>query len=406
MKIVIVGNGPAAVKALEAIAVCRASLPADDLEITVISPERTAAYFPMFLAEYLTGELGEAEMRLEESHGLLPERLLGEKVVEVKDTVNRVILASGQGISYDKLLIASGASPLKPPIRGIDKEGVYFFNRLEDARKLIEQIPSVRDVIIVGAGAIGIETAIAFQRMGKNVLVVEMLCQCLPQMLDEDLAGYLEGKLSSLGIRFMLGECVSEIMGDNRARGIVVGDKEISGDLVLVACGFSPNIDFLRSSGVRVNQGVLVDEKMRTNVPNIYAAGDVAESLDPYGGHELVFNWYNAIDQGWTAGCNLVGVDSTCQASPTLAVLKGLEIPVVSVGRKYSQDGYEILSNASQAAGIYEKIFIKNNRIDCYQAIGVSDKVGLMYGYIRERKDIGGIKNRLCGDYATANLVT
>jgi nitrite reductase (NADH) large subunit len=405
MEIVIVGNGPAAIKALEAIATLKAMSDADKLRITVVSGERTAPYSPMFLVDYLTRELREEDILLGEKHGLSPHRLLGEKVIRVEDNENRVVLKNGREISYDRLLIVSGASALKPPIKGIDKEGVHFFNRLVDVKRLRQEVPSAKNIVIIGAGAIGLEAAIALNKMGKDVLIVELLCQCLPQMLEEDLAKYLEMKLSTLGIRFLLGESVSEITGNDRATGIVVGDKEIAGDLVLVACGLSPNIDFLRSSKVRTNRGILVNERMQTNVPNIYAAGDVAESIDPYGGYELVFNWYNAIDQGWTAGCNLLGVKNTYKASPSLVVLKGTEPPVISVGRKYGGNGYETLSYTNEEKGVYEKIFIKDNRVDCYQAIGMSDKVGLMYSYIKERKDIGQIKGMFGDNYSSVNLV-
>jgi NAD(P)H-nitrite reductase large subunit len=143
---------------------------------------------------------------------------------------------------------------------------------------------------------------------------------------------------------------------------------------------------------------------MQTSVPNIYAAGDVVESLDPYGGYELVFNWYNAIDQAMIAGYNLIGVENTYKTSPALAVIKGADPPVISVGRKYSEEGYEILSYTDKQKGLYEKIFVRDNRIDCYQAIGISDKVSLIYGYIKGRKDVLRIKSMLRGNYGPAHL--
>ena len=405
MEIVIIGNGPAAVKALEAMATYKVVSNAGSAKITIISCEKAAPYFPMLLADYLSGELGEQEILLGDDHGLSPQRLLGETVVRLDDSRNRVVMESGREIGYDKLLIASGASPLKAAIDGIDKEGVYFFNRLADVKKLSQQIPSAKNVVIIGAGAIGVELAIAFSKMGINVLVVELIDQILPQMLDEELARHVERELVSSGVRFMLGGSVSQITGDKRAKGIVVGGREVSADLLLVAVGVKPNIDFLGSSNVRVNKGILVNEKMQTNVPNIYAAGDVAESIDPYGGYELAFNWYNAVDQGWIAGCNLIGVENIYRASPSLVALKGLGTPVISIGRKYGENEYETLSFTDREKGLYEKIFMKNNVIDCYQAIGIVDKIGLIYGYIRERKDIGSIKGVLGNDYCPANFV-
>ncbi len=395
MEIVIIGNGPAAVKALEAITHYKDASKEDITSITIVSAELTAAYAPMFLADFLSGELGEEEILLGDDHGLSPQRLLGEIVVRVDDSRNRVVMESGREIGYDKLLIASGASPLKAAIDGIDREGVYFFNRLDDVKRLAQRIPSAQDVIIIGAGAIGIEAAIAFNKMGKDVLVVELLGQILSQILDAELARHVERELTSSGVSFMLGEGVSEVAGGKRATGVVVGGKEIPADLIVVAVGVKPNIDFLGSSGVRVDQGIIVNERMQTSMPNIYAAGDVAESIDPYGGYELVFNWYNAVDQGWVAGGNMIGIENTYRASPALVALKGLETPVISIGRKYGEIGYETLSFTDAERGVYEKLFIKDNRMDSYQAIGITDRVGLMYGHIKERKDIGSIKDGL-----------
>jgi NAD(P)H-nitrite reductase large subunit len=397
MKIVIIGNGPAAVRALQTIATHKALSKTEEFEVIVISQERAHAYSPMLLVGYFTGELLEKEILLRESHPLSHKKLLGEKVIKVQDTKNKITLESGKEISYDRLLIASGASPLIPFIKGMNKEGIYFFNRLKDVRKLSRQYPNSQDIIIIGAGAIGIELAIALKKLGKNVLIMELLDQILPQILDKDLAEYFERELSFSGIKFLLGEPVIEVTGDDRAIGIIVGNKKIDGDLILVTTGVKPNVDFLKFSNVKVNTGILVNETMQTSVPNIYAAGDVAESLDPYGGHELVFNWYNAIDQAMIAGYNLIGIEKPYKPSPALAVIKGADPPVISVGRKYGEEGYETLSYTDKQRSLYEKIFIRNNRIDCYQAIGISDKVSLIYNYIKGRKDVRSIKGLLGG---------
>jgi NAD(P)H-nitrite reductase large subunit len=405
MKIVMIGNGPAAIRALEAIASYQSDLNVDELDITMVSGESTPPYSPMFLADYLTRELDKDGILLVEKHGLSPVRLLGSNVIGLKDNEKKVLLDNGEEISFDRLLIASGTSQIIPPIAGTDKDGVHYFNRLGDVTGLSRQLPITRKIIVIGAGLTGIEAAIAFNEMGKEVLVVESFSQCLPQMLDKDLADIVEKRLSDLGIRFLLGESVSEITGNKRADGIIVGDREIAGDLVLLASGVTPNIDFISSSRVKVNRGVLVNQQMQTSVPGIYAAGDVAESIDPYGSNELVLSWYNAVEQGWTAGCNIIGNESKCPFSPGLAVLKGVEKPVVSVGRIYDNIEYETLYNAKETAGIHERIYLNDDIIDCYQAIGTPDRVGLMYGYIKERKDISGIKDLLLDCHLSAALV-
>lgn len=399
MRIVIIGNGPAAIKALQAIATCGDA--SKRPEITVISAEKTPAYSPMFLTDYLSGNLKETELLLRDNYGLPVKRILVAKVIEVKDNQNKVIIGDGKEIHYDKLLIASGASPVKPPIKGIDKKEVYFFNRLSDARKMSHRLQKVRNAIVVGAGAIGIEIAVTLNKMRKEVIVIEALNQILPEMLDDDLSQYLKKELSHRGIKFWLGMAVSEVTGNRQASGVVIGNREIHGDLVIIAIGVKPNVDFLASSCVNLGRGILVNERMQTNIANIYAAGDVAESIDPYGGHELVFNYYNAIDQGWIAGCNLIGIEKAYEASPGLSVLKGMEFPVCCIGRKYSKNGYEILVHTDEKRGIFEKIFIRDSHIDCYQALGIWDKIGQMYGYIKCRKDISQVKETLLAPFST-----
>src|SRR4030042_4065975 len=123
MKIVVIGNGPAAVRALQTITINEALSKAEEVKITLVSQERTSAYSPMFLLGYLTGQLGEEEIHLRESHHLSLKKLLGEKVIKVQDSKNRIILESRKEIGYDRLLIASGASPLIPSLKGINKEG-------------------------------------------------------------------------------------------------------------------------------------------------------------------------------------------------------------------------------------------------------------------------------------------
>jgi nitrite reductase (NADH) large subunit len=404
-RVLMIGNGPATMSALGAIATHKATSKTDEFEITVISQEKTPAYAPMYLLGYLIGELRRENIMLGDGHGLSPKRLLGEKVIKIHDSKNKVVLGSGREIGYDRLLIASGASALMPTmIKGISKKGVHYFNRLDDVKRLSKEIPNTKTIIIIGAGVVGIEAAIAFNKMGKKVLVAELLDQILPQTLDKELARYFEKILSSLGITFSLAKGVSEITGNDRATGVVVGNKELRGDLILITAGVKPNVGFLKSSSVKLNTGIPVNEKMQTNVPDIYAAGDVAESLDPYGKYELAFNWYNAIDKGWAAGCNLAEAEYTYKASPCLAVLKGAEPFVTSVGRKYGDNGYEIISHIDKYRGIYQKVFIRDNRIDCYQAIGIPDKVALMYSFIKGRKDIRDLEDILVGNWGPAYL--
>jgi len=401
MKIAIIGYGPAAIRALEAIDHYAYVSSGDSPEVCVISSEKTDAYGPMFLIKYITLQLMEDQVfLLPKGHGYsFPFRkVLGNRAVQVMEKEKIVVLEDGQGINFDKLLITTGASPITPPIGGLAKKGVFFLNLLNDARKISRAVKDASDVLIIGAGAMGIEAAVAFKCLGKRVKVVELAGQILPQTLSPNLAAYAQERLEARGIEFWLGEGVSEIIGKDRAVGVVTsGEKEINGDMVLITAGVHPNIDLVESTAIKTSKGIIVDDKMETNIPDIYAAGDVAESQNPYGDYEIVFNWYSAISQGWVAGCNLMGQEKNYYFCPLLSSLKEVDFPVISIGRK-RKDRYELLSHIDERRGIMEEIYIRDNYIDCYQAVGLRDKAGLMYSFIKNRKQVSRLKPILVSD--------
>lgn len=410
MKIAVIGFGPATVKALEAIDRYIDVSSGDGHEVSVISSETEDPYAPMFLIKYITGQLTESDLFLlpEEHEYSFPfKRILGKRVVLIKEKNKTVVLEDGQEIGFDKLLIASGASPIIPPIRGLAKEGVFFLGRLDEAKKISQALEQASDFVIVGAGAMGMEAAIAFNQLGKRVKVVELARQILPQTLGPNLAKYAQGELEVQGLEFWLGEAVSEIIGKDRAVGVVTkGGKEIKGNLILVTAGVQPNTDFLNSTAIKINKGIVVNDQMETSIPDVYAAGDVAESGNPYGDYELVFNWYSAISQGWVAGCNLMGQQKSYHFCPMLSALKEVDFPVISIGRK-GNGRYEHLSHRDESRGVLEEIYVRDNFIDCYQAIGVRDKAGLVYSFIKHRKRVDDLKTALVSDsFKAAQLIS
>jgi NAD(P)H-nitrite reductase large subunit len=405
MKIAIIGYGPAAVRALEAIEYCAALSSAQGPEVTVISPEQEDPYAPMFLIKYATGQLTERQLRLvpgDREYSFPLERVLGKRAVQVMEKDKSVVLEDGQEIGYDRLLIASGASPVIPPIEGLDKKGVHTLRSLEDAKRVTGALNQVSGVVVIGAGALGMEAGIAFHNLGKRVKVVEFFGQILPQTLSPPMAEYVKEKLEARGIQFCLGEAVSEIIGKESAEGVVTqGGKEIKGDLILITAGVQPNMDFVKTSGIRTAAGIIVDDRMETNIPDIYAAGDVAESRNSFDEYELVFNWYSAVSQGWVAGCNIMGLEKSHLFSPMLSALKEIDFPVISIGRRGS-DGYECLSRKDEKREILEEIYIRDNTIGCYQAIGIRDKAGLIYSFIMNRRKVNKVKTGLLTDHFNA----
>lgn len=398
MKILILGYGPAAIKALEAVEHYADASSIQRPDVTVISSQDGDAYAPMFLIKYITGQLTERQLMLvpdRKEYNFPLRKILGKRVVRVMEKKKTIVLEDGQEVGFDKLLIATGASPIIPPIKGLTKKGVFYITRLDGAKKISQVLEQTNNVVIIGAGAMGMEAAIALHNLGKKVKVVELVGQILPQTQGLDLAKYAQKKLESQGLEFCLGEAVAEIIGDERAEGVLTqGGKEIKGDLIIITAGVKPNMEFLKTRAIKTDRGIIVNDGMETNISGIYAAGDVVESKNRYGGYELVFNWYSAVSQGWVAGCNMMGGQESYRFCPMLSALKEVDFPIISIGKKRESHG-RLLAYKDEKKGIFEEFYISDNHIDSYQAIGIKDKAGLIYSLIKNRKRVDKIEESL-----------
>lgn len=199
-----------------------------------------------------------------------------EKTVRVKD----VTTGAEESFDYDKLVIATGASPAVPPVAGMDKQGVFTIRTPEDAVGVRAYVGEngVKKAVVVGAGFIGLEMAENLQQKGVSVTVIDFAPQILPNILDPEMAAYGKRHLLKQGIRVITGTKAEEITGDGQVTGIKTTAGMLSCGLVVMAAGIRPNTDFLADSGIELNRGtVVVDAQMRTNLPDVYAAGDCVQ---------------------------------------------------------------------------------------------------------------------------------
>jgi len=185
-------------------------------------------------------------------------------------------------LPYDSLILATGASPFVPPIKGREKQGVFVVRTLEDGEQIDAAIKTAKNAVVIGAGLIGLEVAIAFVERGLQTTVVELLPQTLPAMLDEDMAKIVQTKLEEKGLRVIVGSGVSEILGGEKVTGVVVGEEQIPADIVVVATGIRVNNQLTQEAGIALGEtkGIKTNMRMETNVKDIYAAGDCAESMN------------------------------------------------------------------------------------------------------------------------------
>jgi NADH dehydrogenase/NADH oxidase (H2O2-forming) len=206
--------------------------------------------------------------------------LIRDRAVEI-DFENKVVKTEqNDQYSYNELIIATGADPILPPIKGAELDGVMTFKSENDLKKILEIVESeVKNVSVVGAGAIGIELAQALNEKGINTNLIDMMPTVLPNMLDQDIAAEAEAELKELGINLYLDKRVVELKGDSALKAVKLDNQEeIESELAVFAVGMKPNVDFLKDSDLEIAaDGILVNEKMETNIEDVYAAGDCVQ---------------------------------------------------------------------------------------------------------------------------------
>ncbi len=388
MRTVIIGAGPAGTTVAETLRQYDARA-----EIVLISSEPFPPYAPPALIEYfLTGR--EAHFWKGKD---LPERLgldyrPGARVVAVLPEERIIRLASGDTLSYDRLVIATG-SRLYAPVPGAEKPGVYNFKSLSAAEELVRQVREGRahSALIVGAGFIGVEIALLLRDLGLTVTQVEMTDRVMPRMLDAETAEIALAVMRGRGIDVRLNTKALAFLGEPRAEAVALESGEVlTADLLIAATGVKPNIEFLEGSGIETRWGVLVDNHLRTNVPDVYAAGDVAETIDRVTGERYVHAIFpNVVAQGRVVAYNLLGWDVAYEGADNMNSLKHLGLPIIAVGE---MTGEELRVRRD---GLLRKVYVQDNRIVGFRLAGDIRAAGIYRALMNKRVDVGPFKHRL-----------
>ncbi len=354
-RVVIVGAGVAAITAAE-----HARRTAPQAEITVLSKEPGRPYLRLNLTRLLAGEVQEADLALQPEDWYAEHAItLREGEVEAVDpAATRVTLRGGETLEYDALVLANGAHPFVPPITGATREGVFTFRTVEDARAIGERVRSGTRCVCIGGGLLGLETAGALQRRGVSVTVVEGFGWLLPRQLPQPAGQRLQAHLERLGIVVRCGATVKEIRGDEAVAEVLLADGEtLPADAVIISAGVRPNSWLARRCGLTVERGVVVDDRMATSAPHVFAAGDVAEHRG------AVFGiWPTAYAQGMVAGINAAGGQAEYPGMAPSNRLKVLDVDLFSIGRIEAEDAsYEIREHETDAR--YARILLRDGRI-------------------------------------------
>ncbi|KPU62329.1 NADH oxidase [Thermococcus sp. EP1] len=287
MRIVVIGSGTAGSNfALFARKIDRKA------EIIVIGKEKTMQYSPCALPFTLSGKIPKLEDIIvfpNEFYEKQKIKLLLETEAKAIDREKKVVVTDKGEIPYDKLVLATGSKAFVPPIKGVESEGVFTLKTMDDVKQIQSYIKerNPKKALVIGAGLIGLEGAVAFRELGMDVLVVELLEHLLPTMLDKEMASIIQSHMEEKGIQFRFGAAVSEIIG-NPVNAVRIGEEKIDADLVLVATGVRANTELAKQANLEVNKGIIVDEYLRTSDPDIYAIGDCAEVYDAVTGNRIL----------------------------------------------------------------------------------------------------------------------
>lgn len=249
-------------------------------------------------------------------------------------------------IQYDSLIIATGARAVLPPIKGREKQGVFTLRTIEDGQRIMEALKDAKTAVVVGAGLIGLEVAVALTERGVKTTVVELLPYALPLMLDKDMADIVQRELEGKGLRIITGKSVDEIVGDDRVREVVVAGERIPADMVVVATGVRGNVELAEKAGIALGETRLikVNARMETNIKDVYACGDCVESIHLVTKRPTVCQLgTTAVRQARVAGINAAGGYAIFPGVLGASVTKLFEMEIGTVG---------LTESAAQRAGI------------------------------------------------------
>ena len=396
MKHIILGNGPAGVVAAETL---RRVAPADD--ILLIGNEDEPPYSRMAIPYLLEGNIDEAGTYLRKTAGHFASLRIEQRrgrVVAVNTEKQTILFEDGHFESYDRLLIATGSHPVRPPIPGIDLPEAQTCWTLEDARAIAARAQPGSRVLQLGAGFIGCIIMEALVKRGVHLTVVEMGDRMVPRMMTPEAGGMIKRWVEKQGVNVVTKAGVDRIeKGQNRPLTVTLTTGEqLECDLLIVAAGVAPNVAFLEGTAVHVAKGILVDATMQTSVPGIYAAGDVAEAPNLFSGRHLVSAIQpNAVDQARIAALNMAGQPTEMKGVLAINVLDSMGMISSSFGEWQGVEGGDGVERADEANGRYISLQFQGEVLVGATSVGLTEHVGALRGLIQGKTKLGDWKPKL-----------
>ncbi len=385
MRHVIIGNGVAGIHAAEAIRQLDADSP-----ITLISDERFPPYCRPMISLVLEGaaEREQLPVRSERFYDALKiEPLLGERVMALDTRDRTVSLPSGKVICYDRLLIASGADPRQVKAAGSDLAGIFPMRTEAHVCAMLETLPRVKRALVLGGGLVGFKAAYGLLHRRIPVTMLIRSGYPLSMQVDEQAGRMIHDELVRKGLTVRVGVEVTGFEGNGRVQRAHLSDgTELSCDLVVVGKGVLPSRSFIPRDQVQVDLGILVDDHLETSAPGVYAAGDVAESVDIARKTRWVNAiWPEAVAQGRIAGMNMAGRKVAYRGSLGRNVIRifGLDVLTAGLVSPPESEGYEVLSRFHARSRQYRKLVFKGDSLVGAVLVNGIEQGGLLVSLIQ-----------------------
>ncbi|TNF56128.1 NAD(P)/FAD-dependent oxidoreductase [bacterium] len=389
MKYVIIGNGVAGTTAASNIRKLDSSG-----EITILTDEALPFYSRIRLIDYLAGEINEKGLVINkddwyEKHNI--NLLLKTPVSEIDKDKKQVITVSGERLEYDRLLIATGGFSFIPPIAGAEKKGVFTLRTLKDAQELIQYAGEKKNVLLIGGGVLGLEAGNSLRKRRHRITVVEFFPRLLPRQMDPDGAEVLKSQMEDMGFTFYLGAKSKEILGKKSATGLLLEDGTwIDTDLIIISAGVRPQAELAKNLGMTVKKGLLVNDRMETEIKDIFAAGDVIEHNERFYGI-----WPAAQKQGEIAGINMGGGNARYEGTTMSNVLKVVGIDLAAAGDIDADGRFESVIHKDKEKYTYKKLVIKNDILSGCILYGDISDYQKIFMAIKEQRNIAHVKKGL-----------
>ncbi len=391
MNYMIIGNGVAGTEAAKTI---RKRDP--QAEITIITQDHYPFYSRPRLPELLAKEVSVEEIyvyNIEWYHKNQIQLFLNCTVKNIDPKNRKITLTDKSTFAYDKLLLDTGSSSALPPIEGISAaEGVFTLRTVQDVLTITERSVRAKTVTLIGGGLLGLEAGNGLRKLGLTVTVVEFFDRLLPRQLDAEGSVILQKQLEAFGLKFFLGAQSKSIKDTGSVKILELKDgRLIESDFVLVSAGIKPNISLAQAAGISVNKGVVVNDLMETNIPGVYAAGDVAEHKG-----RIYGIWPAAQRQGVIAGTNMSGGNEPYPGTVPSTSLKIAGIHLTSMGDITAEDkSVEQIKAKNPGVNIYKKLFVKEGRIQGAIFLGDKKNVHEIGQLIEKKTDVSKFKDRI-----------